>query len=122
MLTLNNSLRKTLALGTAAAFAVLITACGSTATAPNPDSSVVGKTYPVDVENTFKTNCETGITAKGGAADQATAICGCTLHGLENKFSFDQFKQVDADMAGGKPLPADMNAITQECAANPSAY
>jgi hypothetical protein len=65
--------------------------------------------YPQKTVESFVKACQ----AQAGAS---TAICRCSIDRIEKRFTYDQFKRIDADASKGRPVPAPMTAIARGCA------
>lgn len=67
-----------------------------------------GGGYPDDAKDEYLSQCE---SASGGQTD----YCECTLDKIEQEIPYDEFEEIDADIAGGGSVPDELQAIITEC-------
>ncbi|MFN8148623.1 MAG: hypothetical protein U0R76_14310 [Candidatus Nanopelagicales bacterium] len=68
----------------------------------------VAHLYPAASEKTFLSACEAGDGTKA-------AFCGCLLARVEQAYTYREFVSIDAAMAKGAALPADITAMAKAC-------
>lgn len=65
--------------------------------------------YPEQARNNFLKACE----SQEGAT---RSVCECSLDGVEEKYSYDEFKKIDAEIREGKEAGEDIQKIARDCA------
>jgi hypothetical protein len=69
--------------------------------------------YPPEVVTGFVKACSTSAAKLPPAIAQQ--MCGCIVTGLQNQYSMTEFQKIGEALEAGKPMPKEMEQVTQVC-------
>ncbi len=70
--------------------------------------------YPQAAIDSFVKACTAGSTPTV-PPEIMQQICQCSIAQIQTKYTLDALQQVDANIAAGAPLPADITEMVQSC-------
>ncbi|WP_144052119.1 hypothetical protein [Gloeocapsa sp. PCC 73106] len=73
--------------------------------------------YPPEMAENFITSCIDAATGDGVDPQLAQNICKCYLKEIQAQYTYEEFKEVDRQVAEGQPLPPQFNKIVNDCIA-----
>jgi hypothetical protein len=79
-----------------------------TETQPAAGGGAKGEPYPQEARRTFLQACD----AQEGAS---RAACECALERIEERYSFEEFRRIDAAAARGQQPPREVTRIAENC-------
>jgi hypothetical protein len=73
------------------------------------------KPYPTETIEGFTNSCTSQGSSKGVPTETMRQICTCSIEALQQTYTYEQFAKIDTDLGAGKPAPAEMNTIVEDC-------